>query len=141
MEYQSTILIVDDSEAGRIVLDQLLSLSGYKLEFAENGLEALAKLEENVPDLVLLDVMMPGMNGFEVCQKIRENENLKELPVLMVSMLDDQESRMQGIQSGADDFINKPFNLAELELRIKTITRLNRYRKIIAERQKNRLDY
>ncbi len=136
MEYKSTILIVDDSEAGRIVLDQLLASSDYNLEFAENGFEALEKIEKNVPDLVLLDVMMPGMNGFEVCKRIRENEKLKELPVLMVSMLDDQESRLQGIESGADDFINKPFNLAELELRIKTITRLNRYRKIIAERQK-----
>jgi DNA-binding response OmpR family regulator len=136
MEYRSTILIVDDSEAGRIVLDQLLSDSGYDLEFAENGFEALEKLEKQVPDLVLLDVMMPGMNGFEVCKKIRENDKLKELPVLMVSMLDDQESRLQGIESGADDFINKPFNLAELEMRIKTITRLNRYRKIIAERKK-----
>ncbi len=136
MEYTSTILIVDDSEAGRIVLDQLLSDSGYNLEFAENGFDALERLETHVPDLVLLDVMMPGMNGFEVCKKIREDERLKELPVLMVSMLDDMESRLRGIESGADDFINKPFNLAELELRIKTITRLNRYRKIIAERQK-----
>jgi DNA-binding response OmpR family regulator len=134
MPASATILIVDDTPAGQETLEQLLFAQGYELAFASNGYEALAKAAELRPDLILLDVMMPGMDGFEVCRRLRADPRLAEAPVVMITTLDDRESRLQGIEAGADDFISKPFDRAELRLRVRTITRLNRYRGLLAER-------
>ncbi len=128
---KSTILIVDDEQVSRYTVEILLAAEGYNLVFAENGEEALQKAEELVPDLMLLDVMMPGMDGFEVCQRLRDNKRLAELPIVMVTALDDRDSRLRGIQVGADDFMSKPYDRAELRARVRTITRLNRYRRLI----------
>lgn len=125
-----TILIVDDRPEGQIVLEDLLANGEYNLIFASNGPEALQKASEFMPDLILLDVMMPGMDGFEVCRRLRADPELAEVPVLMITVLDDSESRLHGIASGADDFIARPFNRAELSARVKTIMRLNRYRRL-----------
>lgn len=130
----STILIVDDQEVGRDALEGLLFGQGYELIFASNGFEALDKAAAHVPDLVLLDVMMPEMDGFEVCRRLRDDPVLAEMPVVMVTALDDQESRLHGLEAGADDFITKPYNRTELRTRVKTIVRLNRYRRILSER-------
>jgi response regulator RpfG family c-di-GMP phosphodiesterase len=135
MESNSTILIVDDHATGRAALEALLAREGYKLEQASNGLEALQKAAEIAPDLMLLDVMMPDMDGFEVCRRVRNDERLADMPVIMVTALDDHESRIQGIEVGADDFIAKPFDRFELRARIRTIVRLNRYRRIAEERE------
>jgi PAS domain S-box-containing protein len=89
---------------------------------------------ERQPDLLLLDVMMPDMDGFEVCRRLREIPSTKEMPIIMVTALDDQESRITGIEVGADDFISKPFNRAEMRARVRTIVRLNRYRHLNDER-------
>jgi len=136
MSDKSTILIVDDEIVSRYTVEALLSSEGYELVFAESGEEALEKAVELVPDLMLLDVMMPGMNGFEVCQLLRANPRLAELPVVMVTALDDRESRIKGIEAGADDFMSKPFDRAELRARIRTITRLNRYRRLVETEEK-----
>ncbi|MDM8564865.1 EAL domain-containing protein [Candidatus Halobeggiatoa sp. HSG11] len=136
MSEQSTILIVDDELVSRYTVEVLLSTEGYKLEFAKNGEEGLKKAVESSPDLMLLDVMMPGMDGFEVCQRLRSNPRLAELPVVMVTALDDRESRLRGIESGADDFMSKPYDRAELRARIRTITRLNRYRRLVETEEK-----
>jgi diguanylate cyclase (GGDEF)-like protein len=128
---KSTILIVDDEQVSRYTVEILLAAEGYNLVFAENGEDALQKAEELVPDLMLLDVMMPGMDGFEVCQRLRDNKRLAELPIVMVTALDDRDSRLRGIQAGADDFMSKPYDRAELRARVRTITRLNRYRRLI----------
>jgi len=136
MEYQSTILIVDDETVGRDTLEALLFAQGYHLAFAATGQEALAKASELLPDVILLDVMMPGMDGFEVCRQIRSDPVLAEVPIIMVTALDDQDSRLQGIEAGADDFVSKPFNRTELRARVRTITRLNRYRRLVLERAK-----
>jgi two-component system cell cycle response regulator len=138
MRHSNTILIVDDEPAGRDTLEALLMAQGYNLAFAGNGPEALAKAAELIPDLILLDVMMPGMDGFEVCQRLRTDPLLTEVPVIMVTALDDRDSRLQGIEVGADDFVTKPFDRAELRARVRTITRLNRYRRLLAERAKFR---
>jgi two-component system cell cycle response regulator len=138
MRHSNTILIVDDEPAGRDTLEALLMAQGYNLAFASNGPEALAKAAELIPDLILLDVMMPGMDGFEVCQRLRTDPLLTEVPVIMVTALDDRDSRLQGIEVGADDFVTKPFDRAELRARVRTITRLNRYRRLLAERAKFR---
>ena len=134
MAIAQTILIVDDTPVGRDTLEALLYKQGYSLEFASNGPETLVKAEELMPDLILLDVMMPGMNGFEVCSHLRDNPITAEVPVIMVTALDDQSSRVKGIEAGADDFITKPFNRVELRARVKTILRLNRYRRLQDER-------
>jgi two-component system cell cycle response regulator len=136
MRHSSTILIVDDEPVGRETLQALLMAQGYNLTFASSGAEALAKVAELVPDLILLDVMMPDIDGFEVCQRLRVDPLLAEVPVIIVTALDDRNSRLRGIEVGADDFVTKPFDRAELRARVRTITRLNRYRRLLAERTK-----
>lgn len=131
---QAQILVVDDQLSAREVLRGLLTAHGYKLAFAGSGEEALVKAAELIPDLILLDVMMPDMDGFEVCRRLRADPHLAEVPVIMVTALDDQESCLLGLDVGADDFISKPFNQLELQARVRTITRLNRYRRLLLER-------
>ncbi|MBP7866168.1 MAG: response regulator [Acidobacteria bacterium] len=133
---KSKILIVDDTRAGRETLEELLFSPLYDLFFACNGREALEETARVTPDLILLDVMMPDMNGFEVCRKVRQDSRMGEVPIIMITALDDSESRLEGIEAGADDFISKPFDGAELRARVRTITRLNRYRRLHLERAK-----
>ncbi len=106
----STILIVDDESAGRDTLEAILEGQGYTLEMAENGQQAIEKARNLLPDVILLDVMMPGMTGFEVCKSLRNDPSLAEIPIIIVTALDDHESLMQGLGLGADDFITKPFD-------------------------------
>jgi len=136
MTYTSTILIVDDDPGARATLEALLASEGYDLTLAASGAEALEKAASLKPDIILLDVMMPGMDGFEVCQRLRSDPLLAQVPVILVTALDDQASRLRGIETGADDFVSKPFNRAELRARVRNIARLNRYRQLLAERTK-----
>jgi PAS domain S-box-containing protein len=131
-----SILIVDDERAGRETLAALLLNQHYQLHFAGSGAEALLQVARIQPDLVLLDVMMPGIDGFEVCRQIRADPLLGEVPIILLTALDDRASRLRGIEAGADDFVSKPFDRVELRARVKTITRLNRYRRLLAERAK-----
>jgi len=135
---KAVILIADDNVIVQEMLGELLSTSGhnYDLVFAENGQDAVEKSISILPDLILLDVMMPKMNGYEVCERLRNHEKLAEVPVLMVTALDDRESRVRGLNAGADDFISKPFYGEELLARVNTIIRLNRYRGLRDERAK-----
>lgn len=130
----STVLIVDDEPAGRQTLEAVLDGEGYTLEMAENGMQALEKAEKHLPDVILLDVMMPGMTGFEVCERIRSNSRLAEIPIIILTALDDHESMLKALQAGADDFISKPFDRHELRARLLGITRLNRFQKLQKER-------
>jgi two-component system, cell cycle response regulator len=136
VEPQSLILVVDDQPSGQLVLAGLLEPEGYRLAFAASGCEALAQMRLLAPDLVLLDVMMPEMDGFEVCRRIRADAKLALIPVVMVTALDDQASLLQGIEAGADDFVTKPFSRIELRARIRTITRLNRFRTLLDEQRR-----
>jgi PAS domain S-box-containing protein len=133
-ERASTILIVDDEPIGRETLRAMLLTQGYNLATARSGTEALAKAVELTPDLIFLDVMMPEMDGFEVCRCLRADPVLAEVPIIMVTALDDRDSRLQGIEAGADDFVSKPFDRVELRTRVKTIMRLNRYQRLLLER-------
>jgi response regulator RpfG family c-di-GMP phosphodiesterase len=130
------LLIVDDEPTGREALESVLLTQGYTLEFAGNGVETLAKARQLNPDLILLDVMMPDMDGYEVCRRLRADPSVAEVPVLMVTALDDRDSRLRGIEAGADDFISKPVDRVELRTRVSSITRLNRYRRLQDERAK-----
>ncbi len=129
-----TILIVDDDAIVRESLGALLEKHDTLLFFAENGPEALTKAAALLPDVILLDVMMPGMDGFEVCRRLRMTPALAEVPILMITALDDRQSRLLGLESGAEDFLGKPIDHIELRIRIQTILRINRYRKLLEER-------
>jgi DNA-binding response OmpR family regulator len=136
VEHCGKILIVDDEPAGRDTLEALLTGRGYELFFAGDGREALVQARRAAPDVILLDVMMPGLDGFEVCRQLRGDPLLAEVPVIMVTALDDRASRLEGIEAGADDFVTKPYDRVELRARVRTITRLNRYRRLLAERSR-----
>jgi CheY-like chemotaxis protein len=133
---ESSVLIIDDEPVAREALLALLSLDDYHLEFAENGVEGLAKAAQLQPDVILLDVMMPGMDGFETCRQLRADSLLAEVPIVMITALDDRASKITGIEAGADDFVSKPFDRAELRARLRAITRLNRYRRMQVERSR-----
>lgn len=135
MSDQPKILVIDDESIARITMDALLSSENYEMFFAESGEDGIVIASRTQPDIILLDVMMPGMNGFETCRKIRSMPDLAEVPILLVTALDDRESRMAGLQAGADDFITKPYDIFELQVRIQNMTRLNRYRLLIEQRQ------
>ena len=132
------VLIVDDESSGRQALEGLLLPEGYRLAFAADGPQALAQAAALRPDVILLDVMMPGMDGFEVCQRLRATPDLAEVPVIIVTALDDRAARLEAIESGADDFVCKPFDRLELRTRVRATVRLNRYRRLLAERERFR---
>ncbi len=134
MTQTGTFLIVDDDPLAREVLEGLLASRGYQTVSAANGPDCLTRAVEYAPDAILLDVMMPGMNGFQVCERLRADARSAEVPIIMLTALDDRDSRLQGLRAGADDFISKPFDSLELEARLQTITRVNRYRRLMTER-------
>ncbi len=136
MEKTSTILIADDDPGARLILQRLLAREGHRVLMAQNGAEALRQSIEHTPDLVLLDVLMPELDGFEVCRQLRHHPRLREIPILLVTSLGDHQSRVQGLSVGADGFISKPFDMAELLAHVRTITRLNRYRRLLAEQER-----
>lgn len=136
MEHRSLILVVDDQPWGRAALASLLEPEGLRLAFAADGPAALAMARALRPDLVLLDVMLPVLDGFAVCRQLRADPRTAALPIILVTALDDQQSLLRGLEAGADDFIAKPFNRAELRARVRTIARLNRYRRLWEERQR-----
>ena len=133
---RSRILIVDDEPIGRLALQTLLESEGYDLIQATNGQEAVRLATSTTPDLILLDVVMPDIDGYSVCQILREDSRTSEIPIYLITSLDDKEARLRGIEAGADDFITKPFDFTEFRARIKTITRLNRFRQLTMERAK-----
>lgn len=136
MVHPPIVLIVDDNKAGRAALESMLIGKGYQLEFASDGKEAIQKTTALRPDIVLLDIMMPDIDGYQVCKHLRAEPDTAEVPIIMITALDDKESKLEGLAAGADDFISKPINRTELQTRVHTIIRLNRYRSLIEEREK-----
>ncbi|NTU79839.1 MAG: response regulator [Chloroflexales bacterium] len=128
------ILIADDDESSREILCDVLGGFGYTILIAEDGRMAMQLAEYHHPDLLLLDVMMPHADGFTVCTFIRSHPVLRQLPIMMITALDDPEARLRGLQLGADDFIPKPFDPLEIQIRVRTIIDLNRYRRLWEER-------
>lgn len=128
------ILVADDDPAVRQSIRMIFADMDVDAHFAEDGLAAYEQALALQPDLILLDVMMPGMNGFEVCRKLRDTLETEDIPVVMVTGLNDHESRIMGIEAGADDFLTKPIDVLTLTARVKTILRLNRFMKLQKER-------
>lgn len=127
-KHTHNILLVDDSKSNLIILRELLSEKGYNTIEALSGKEAISVLAFNDIDLILLDVIMPGMNGFEVCQQLKQNEKFKNIPVVFLTALTDLESVEKGFEAGAVDYITKPFKTKEVIARIKNHLELNSYR-------------
>jgi putative two-component system response regulator len=122
-----TILIADDNEANRVLLTEVLEAEHYRIVHAEDGDEALQLVEEGEVDLVLSDVMMPGRSGFAVCRALKSNPDTRLIPVVLVTSLTASEDRMQGIESGADDFLNKPVNKEELLARVRSLLKIKQF--------------
>lgn len=125
------ILVVDDEPRNVRLLSDLLSVRGYAVSNAASGVEALEKVARERPDLVLLDVMMPGMSGFEVCREIRQDPETRLIPVVMVTALDGKEDRVKGIEAGADDFLSKPIDQLELLARVRSLVRIQELHKTV----------
>ena len=121
------ILIVDDERRNVELLKVMLTPEGYLLSTASNGQEALGLLADQQPDLILLDVMMPGMDGYAVAGKIKENAATRNIPVIMLTALDDRNAKMLGLNAGAEDFLTKPVDRAELCVRVRNLLRLKTY--------------
>ena len=134
MAVNSTILIVDDSLSARKMVQGMLAREGYQLAFAVDGHDGIDKAEQLHPDVILLDVLLPDLDGYTVCQRLRAHSELAEVPVLLMTGLTEREHRLRGLEAGADDFLTKPIDPEELRARLRTITRLNRYRTMQAER-------
>ena len=121
------ILVVDDEPQNIRLLQIRLQAAGYTVLTATSGQAALELVQADAPDLILLDIMMPGANGFEVCQRIRAEEATQFIPVVMVTALSDKEDRIKAIEAGADDFISKPFDSHEVLARVRSLVRIKRY--------------
>jgi adenylate cyclase len=130
---EPTVLVVDDLPQNVRLLDAVLSPRGYRVLTAGSGEEALRLLQDHQPDLVLLDILMPGIDGYEVCNRIRQEPTTAFLPVVMITASGNQE-KVRAIDAGADDFVTKPFDQAELLARVRSLVRLKRYHDTI-ERQ------
>jgi putative two-component system response regulator len=107
-----------------------LELEGHRVIEAHNGIDALEQIRTKLPDMVLLDVMMPELDGIEVCRRFRADHRLRDLPLLLITALDDRQVKLAGLEAGADDFLGKPIDRAEIRTRVRSILRLNRFRKI-----------
>ena len=118
------ILIVDDESAARAALEMLLRREGFEVRDASNGEAALAECAAFLPDLILLDILMPGLNGFEVCRRIKATPETRLTPVVLITGLSATEDRIQGINAGADDFLSKPIDFNELLARTRSLLRL-----------------
>ncbi|MEW5722562.1 MAG: two-component system response regulator [Thermodesulfobacteriota bacterium] len=121
------ILVVDDEELNLRLLEALIRPQGYEVQVARDGVEALARVRETPPDLILLDIMMPRMNGFEVASELRRDEETRTIPIVMVTALQDVEDRVKALEVGADDFLTKPVDRMELRARVRSLLKVKAY--------------
>jgi putative two-component system response regulator len=121
------VLVVDDLESNRKLLNAFLTRDGYQVDFAIDGRSALDCVSREHPDLVLMDVMMPDIDGYEACRALKRDPRTRLVPVVLVTALQESEDRIRGIDAGADDFLSKPFNSHELRARVRSLIRIKRY--------------
>jgi len=138
----SRILIVEDDPDSSELLKELLEIEGFlNLQVAPNGNIALSYVADEAPDLILLDVMMPGMSGFEVCQRLKENPETSSIPIILVTALKDRANRLQGLQAGADDFITKPIDEPELLARTRSLLHTKRLHDDLVRAMEEKIEF
>ncbi len=123
----ATILVVDDLEANAHLLERLLAREGHRVIFARDGEEALERVRHDQPDLVLMDVIMPTLDGFETCRRLKSDPETRLVPVVLVTALQSSSDRVRGLEVGADDFLSRPVNTAELTARVRSLLRIKRF--------------
>ncbi|MFQ5899587.1 MAG: HD-GYP domain-containing protein [Candidatus Methylomirabilia bacterium] len=124
---QARVLVVDDELRNREILQEMLTKFGHEVVLAEDGFKALAEVARELPDLILLDISMPGIIGIDVCRILKSDPQTRLIPVVLLTALGDRETRIAGLQAGADDFFNKPFDRWELTTRIRSLLDLKRF--------------
>ncbi len=131
-----TVLIVEDSQESVDLLVYFLKPAGYKIEIAKNGVMAIEQVEKNSPDIILLDIMLPEMDGFEVCERLKKNRDTFHIPIIMITALKELKDKIKALEAGADDFISKPFDNVELLTRVKSLLRIKSYHDEMIQRNK-----
>jgi DNA-binding response OmpR family regulator len=129
---QADILVVDDTPANLNVLSTILTQQGYKVRPANSGELALMVTQHAAPDLILLDIQMPGLDGFEVCKRLKERNETRDIPIIFISALDDVLDKVEAFEAGGADYITKPFQILEVLARVEHQLRLHRQSNIIA---------
>jgi len=129
------ILVVDDDARNLRLLEAILTAEGHSTVGAADGEEALKLIDEMGPDLILLDIMMPGLDGFSILNKLKNSPETVNIPVVMVTSLHDQESRIKALETGADDFITKPFSKPELAARVRSLLKVKAYHDNLKDQQ------
>src|SRR5436190_52562 len=130
MRTAARILVVDDTQPNIRLMEALLAPRGYEIVAASSGEEALRLVEETKPDLILLDIVMPGIDGYEVCRRLRAEATNRVLPVVMITASGD-EQKLKALEAGADDFITKPFDKSELLARVASLLRVKEYHDVV----------
>lgn len=125
-DVRQKIMIVDDEMATLLPLKRSLEAEGYIVIEAVNGYEAIKKSKIEQPELIILDLMLPGIDGFEVCTQLKEEESTEKIPVIMLTAKDEMRDKVDGLEMGADDYVTKPFNLNELKARIRNVIKRSR---------------
>lgn len=133
---KQTILCVDDDRQMLKILETYLAPQGYRLLLSESGEDALKQLGKEFPDLILLDVMMPGMSGLEVLRRLRSDESVRGVPVVLLTAMNAEEDKLLGIEAGCDDFITKPFNAVELIVRVRSLLRISASEEALGENER-----
>jgi two-component system cell cycle response regulator len=140
LETAARILIVDDHEDNVELLRARLESWGYETASAKDGAEALSTIENTLPDLVLLDIMMPKIDGIEVARRVKNNPDLPFIPIIMQTALDSTENKVEGLEAGADDYITKPIDFPELKARLRSMVRIKRLQEEIEERERELME-
>ncbi len=134
---KAKILVVDDQDLNLRLIEAILAPMGYAVFLARDGLESLEMTKRISPDLILLDVMMPKLNGFEVTRKLKTEEETRGIPIVIVTSLNDVEDRVRALEYGADDFLSKPVEATELRARVKSLLKVKAYNDHLKQYQKS----
>ena len=122
------VLVVDDTPAAQQTIEGMLFKEGYDLAFADSGWECFDYLEQQIPDLILLDVMMPGLSGYQVCQRLKQHDKYKAIPIILLTALNKKEDVLEGLEAGADEFVSKPVSAPEIRARVRNLLKMKKLR-------------
>jgi DNA-binding response OmpR family regulator len=134
LKSNSKVLVVDDSQESVDLLEYFLKPAGYKIIKARDGEEALEIIEKEPPDIILLDIMLPKINGYEVCERLKKRQSTFHIPIIMITVLKELKDKIKALEAGADDFLSKPFDSVELLTRVKSLLRIKQYHDEIIKR-------